>query len=366
MRISIARPEIGDEEVSEVSRVLRSGMIASGPETRLFEEEFARFVGTRYACAVNNGTSALSLSLSALGIGPGDEVITTPLTFVATANSILSCGAKPVFADIEGDTFNLSPKSVREAITEKTSAIMPVHLYGMPADMGEFHKISEEYGIKLIGDAAQAHGASVEGRMVGSLADVECFSFYPTKNMTTGEGGMVTTNDEEVFAKLDSIRNHGRPNSNLGVYEHERFGLNLRLTDIGSAIGRVQLRKLESYNEIRTRNAEVYSRYLDGVEGVKTPQVPKGVIHSWHQYTIRVEERGDLANKLSEQGIGTGVYYPRLIYDYPHLQSSKGHCPVAEEIVQQVISLPVHPGLEEVEVEEVASSVIDWIMGKSK
>ena len=360
MRISIAQPQIGDEEVAEVSRVLRSSMIASGPETRLFEEEFARFVGTRYACAVNNGTSALSLSLSALGIGPGDEVITTPLTFVATANSILSCGAKPVFADIEEETFNLSTKAVEGAITEKTRAIMPVHLYGLPAEMDGFQKISEETGVKLVGDAAQAHGASFGGKMVGSLADVECFSFYPTKNMTTGEGGMVTTDDEDVFAKLDSIKNHGRPNSKLGIYEHERFGLNLRLTDIGSAIGRVQLRKLDDFNKIRTRNAEIYSEYLDGVEGVMIPAVPQNMTHSWHQYTIRLENREGLANQLREQGIGTGIYYPRLVNDYPHLQDCIGDCPIAKKIVDEVISLPVHPGLKEEEIEEVANWVIKW------
>jgi len=363
MRISIAQPQIGDEEVTEVSRVLRSGMIASGPETKLFEKEFAEFVGTRYACAVNNGTSALSLSLSALGIGPGDEVITTPLTFVATANSILSCGAIPVFADIEEGTFNLSPNSVREAITEKTRGIMPVHLYGLPAEMEDLQKISTENDVKLIGDAAQAHGASVGGKKVGSLADVECFSFYPTKNMTTGEGGMVTTDDEAIFAQLDSIRNHGRPNSKLGVYEHERFGLNLRLTDIGSAIGRVQLRKLDDYNKIRMRNAKIYSERLEGVEGVKIPSAPPNVNHSWHQYTIRVENRGALADQLRDNGIGTGIYYPRLINNYPHLQNCRGDCPVAKNIVDEVISLPVHPGLGEEDIEEVASRVIKWARG---
>ena len=335
-------------------------MIASGPETKLFEEEFAEYVGSKYACAVNNGTSALSLSLSALGIGPGHEVITSPLTFVATANSILSCGAKPVFADIEEGTYNLSPESAEAAITENTKAIMPVHLYGLPAEMDRFRRIAEENGVKVVGDAAQAHGASIGSRMVGTLADTECFSFYPTKNMTTGEGGMVTTDDEALFGRLDSIRNHGRPNSQLGVYEHERFGLNLRLTDIGSAIGRVQLRKLDDFNKIRSRNAKIYSEFLGDLKGVRIPRVPKNMNHSWHQYTIKVENRDDLAKHLGDNGIGTGIYYPRLIHDYPHLEKYRGDCPIAEKIVGEVISLPVHAGVQEREVEEVANRVVEW------
>ena len=189
--INIAKPLIDEEEIQEVARVMRSGMIASGPETRLFEEEFANFVGCAYACAVNNGTSALSLALSASGIKPGDEVITSPLTFVATANSILSCGATPVFADVDGQTFNISPESVRARITNKTKAIIPVHLYGLPCQMEELLSISNQHGLMTIGDAAQAHGAGIGNKKIGSTADIECFSFYPTKNMTTGEGGMV-------------------------------------------------------------------------------------------------------------------------------------------------------------------------------
>ncbi len=365
MRISIAQPQISDEEVAEVSRVLRSGMIASGPETKLFEEEFARFVGTKYACAVNNGTSALSLSLSALGIGPGDEVITTPLTFVATANSILSCGARPVFADIEEDCFNLSPDSVMGAITERTRAIMPVHLYGLPAEMKELERIANENGLGLVGDAAQAHGASIGMEKVGSFGDMECFSFYPTKNMTTGEGGMVTTNDEGVFRRLDSIRNHGRPDSSLGVYEHDRFGLNLRLTDIGSAIGRVQLRRLPEFNSIRSRNAEILTKKLEDLEGIMIPKTPQGMIHSWHQYTIRTKQREELAKYLAERGIGTGKYYPRLIQDYPHLKDFRSDCPVAEMVVEEVLSLPVHAGLSEQQVIEVAECVSEWHSTKS-
>ena len=363
MRISIAKPQIGDEEVTAVSRVLRSGMIASGPETKEFENEFSDFIGCKYACSVNNGTSALSLALSAAGIGPGDEVITTPMTFVATANSILSCGAIPVFCDIDESTFNISPTNVEGAISDKTKAIIPVHLYGLPAEMGEFRRIAEENSLVLIGDAAQAHGAAIGNERVGSLADVECFSFYPTKNMTTAEGGMVTTNDEELFFKMNSIRNHGRPNNLLGAYEHDRFGLNLRLTDLGSAIGRVQLSKLPEFNRIRARNAKALSEMLEGTP-VILPEEPEGFTHAWHQYTIRISDRHGLSDYLREREIGTGIYYPRLIQDYPHLEQFRSKCPIAEKVVHEVISLPIHPGITLDDIEHVAKAVIGFIEGE--
>ena len=367
MRISIAKPQIGNEEIAAVEKVLKSGMIASGPETVKFESEFAEFIGCKFACAVNNGTSAIALAISAIGVKPGQEIITSPLTFVATANAILSCGAIPVFADIEKDTFNLSPESVEDCITEKTAAIMPVHLYGMPADMNRFREIGSRNNIAIIGDAAQAHGASIDGEMVGKLGDIECFSFYPTKNMTTGEGGMVTTDDESLYDLMNSIRNHGRPGNQLGMYEHDRFGLNLRLTDIGSAIGRIQLRKIREFNEARKRNAKILSEQIEFSENLKCPEVPNGVIHSWHQYTIRVVQgsnkkstRGGLSEYLRENGIGTGIYYPRLIQNYPHLSQFSSKCPNAEEVVTEVISLPVHPGLSTEDVEEVAETVNQW------
>lgn len=364
MDISISRPILGSEEILAVSRVIESGMIASGPETAQFEKEFSEFVGSKFACAVNNGTSALSLSLSALGIGPGDEVITTPFTFVATANSILSCGAKPVFADIDEYTFNLSPESARKKITEKTKAIMPVHLYGLPADMGAFREIASHHGLNLVGDAAQAHGAKLGERRVGSLGDLECFSFYPTKNMTTGEGGMVTTDNEDLFSKLISIRNHGRVDGKLGTYGHERFGLNLRLTDIGSAIGRVQLMKLNSFNEIRTKNSNKLSEILNDLEGVVIPETPSETTHAWHQYTIRVPDRVSLSKHLSDNGIGFGIYYPGLIQDYPHLEKFKSSCPVAEKVVLQVLSLPIHPGLTEDDIIRIGECVRSWSLNR--
>lgn len=360
MKINIAKPVLGDDEIEQVTRVIRSGMIASGPETLEFESEFAKFIGCKFACAVNNGTSALSLSLSALGIGPGDEVITTPMTFVATANAILSCGAIPVFVDVDKDSFNLCPESTRKAISKKTKAVMPVHLYGLPADMSEFDNIAQEFGVKIIGDAAQAHGAKLNGVSVGNFGDAECFSFYPTKNMTTGEGGMITTNDEDLYGRIVSIRNHGRPGGELGVYEHERFGLNLRLTDIGSAIGRVQLGKLVDFNANRKRNSSKLIEILDGVDGIILPSFDSRFEHAWHQFTIMVEDRVSLSEFLASNEIGTGIYYPRLISEYPHLSGFDGETPVAKEVVKKVISLPVHASLTEPEVNEVGEMVRKW------
>ena len=360
MRISIASPDIGEEEISAVNEVLKSKMLAAGPVTAAFEKEFAKFVGSRFASAVNSGTSALSLSLLAAGVGFGDEVITTPFTFVATANAILSCGATPIFADIDEETYNLSPTAVKSKITEKTKAIIPVHLYGLPAKMTEFRKIGYGNGLVIIGDAAQAHGAKINNENVGTLADLECFSFYPTKNMTTGEGGMITTNDEGLYQLVTSIRNHGRPGTTLGTYEHERFGLNYRLTDIGSAIGRVQLTKLPHLNEIRARNAEYLTQGLSELERIILPGTFDGLTHAWHQYTIRVSDRHGLAAQLREDGIGTGIYYPRLIFDYPHLEAFKTDCPVAESLVGEVLSLPIHAGLSFNEIDEIIEHVSLW------
>jgi len=362
MQINIAQPILGQEEIDAITRVIKSGMIASGPETIAFEQEFAKFVGAKYACAVNNGTSALCLALTAIGVTPGDEVITTPMTFIATANAILSCGAKPVFADIDEQTYNLCPQAVEKAITEKTAAILPVHLYGLPADMTALRKIADAHEIYLIGDAAQAHGSSIDGQKVGSLADIECFSFYPTKNMTTGEGGMVTTNDTKLFHMLDSIRNHGRPDSTLGQYEHIRFGLNLRMTDIGSAIGRVQLRKLTQFNQARERNAMMFLDGLRETTKIILPSCPEGFHHAWHQFTIRSKDRKSLSDALKESGIETRTYYPRLIQDYPHLEANRSPCPVAEQIVSEVISLPVHPGLSIEDIEKIILSIKKWAM----
>ena len=359
-RIRIAQPQLGSQEIEAVTRVINSGMLASGPEVKAFEKEFSAYVGSRYACAVNNGTSALSLALSSIGIKPGDEVITTPMTFVATANAIISCGAVPVFADIDEATFNLCPESTKSRITEKTVAIMPVHLYGLAANMPAFRKLADEHGLHLIGDAAQAHGAAIGDQNVGTLADIECFSFYPTKNMTTGEGGMVTTNDAHLHGMLDSVRNHGRPDASLGKYDHVRFGLNLRMTDLGAAIGREQLKRVRKFNTRRAANANTFNTKFMDVQGLITPQVPDGYTHAWHQYTLRCKDRAGLKETLEALNIETRMYYPTLVKDYPHLKAFASSCPVAERVVDEVISLPVHPGLTADDVARIVAGVQAW------
>ena len=359
-RITIAKPMLGQNEIDAVTKVIKSGMLAAGPEVKAFEQEFAEYVGSRFACAVNNGTAALSLALSAIGIKPGDEVITTPMTFVATGNAIMSCGARPVFADIDETTFNLCPESVRSRITDKTAAIMPVHLYGLPANMPELRSIADDHGLHLVGDAAQAHGAAIDGERVGTLADIECFSFYPTKNMTTGEGGMVTTNDEHLHAMLNSIRNHGRPDASLGKYDHVRFGLNLRMTDLGASIGRQQLKRVKEFNSKRTANAAALNAELSSVNGIVTPTQPDNYVHAWHQYTLRCKDRDGLQQMLNKHNIESRFYYPSLIQDYPHMQPFASSCPVAEKVVSEVISLPIHPGVEQHHIDRIVTAVKAW------
>ncbi|RLF84343.1 aminotransferase DegT, partial [Thermococci archaeon] len=304
--IPIAKPLIGDEEINGVIGVLKSGMLASGKEVKEFEKEFAQYLGAKHAVAVVNGTAALDVALKALKIGSDDEVITTPFTFIASANSILFQGAKPVFADIDPKTYNLDPNEVLEKITDKTKAIVVVHLYGQPADMKAFKEIAEDHKLYLIEDCAQAHGAEFEGQKVGTFGDIAAFSFYPTKNMTTGEGGMVVTNDGELAKKVDLIRNHGQAEK----YLHVELGYNLRMTNIAAAIGRAQLKKLDGWNKKRIENAKLLSEGIKKIDGLTPPYVDPRAKHVFHQYVIRVEEefplnRDELMAKLREKGIGT-------------------------------------------------------------
>ena len=285
--IPAAKPLIGKEEEEAVQRVLESGMVAQGPQVAAFEEEFsAQMAKGASSCAVNSGTSALHVGLLAAGIGPGDEVIVPSFTFAATANSVAMTGAKPVFADIEADYFNLDPKHVEEQITEHTKAIMPVHLYGHPAKMEQIVKIAQEHNLFVFEDCAQAHGATLNGKQVGTFGAFGAFSFYPTKNMTAGEGGMITTSDPEVLRRAKMIRNQGMEKR----YANELVGVNNRMTDINAAIGREQLKKVGAWTETRQQNAKYLS---DHIEGVITPKVMEGATHVYHQYTIRVESDRD-------------------------------------------------------------------------
>ena len=347
--IPIAKPLIGEEEINAVVEVLKSGMLASGKEVEAFEKEFAQYLGAKHAVAVANGTAALDVALKTLKIGPGDEVITTPFTFIASANSILFQGARPVFADIDPKTYNLDPNDVLEKITDKTKAIVVVHLYGQPANMKVFKEIAEDYKLYLIEDCAQAHGAEFEGQKVGTFGDIAAFSFYPTKNMTTGEGGMVVTNNDELAKKADLIRNHGQAEK----YLHVELGYNLRMTNIAAAIGRAQLKKLEGWNEKRIENAKLLSEGIKKIDGLTPPYVDPRVKHVFHQYVIRVEEefplsRDELMIKLREKGIGSAVHYPMPVHHQPLYQKlgyPKDICPNAIEASKKVLSLPVHPAV---------------------
>jgi len=353
--IPIAKPLLSEEEIDAVAAVLRSGVIAEGVRVHEFEEEFAAYTGIDYAVAVNSGTAALYAALVAHGIGKGDEVITTPFTFIATSNSILLSGAAPVFADIDENTFAIDPDSIVDKITSKTKAIIPVHLYGHPADMTAISDIAEDYSLMLIEDACQAHGAEFEGRRVGSFG-TGTFSFYPTKNMTTGEGGMITTNDRDVAEGARMIRSHGSKQR----YLHEMFGFNLRMTDISAAIGLVQLKQLDGFTRRRQMNAEYLTKYIRNIDGIVTPKVSANCRHVYHQYTVRITddlpfERDDVAAFLNENGVGTGIYYPIPIHKQPYYKEIgyDDSFPVSEKVSEQVLSLPVHPGVSEPELEHI-------------
>ncbi|MET3466756.1 DegT/DnrJ/EryC1/StrS family aminotransferase [Microbacterium sp. BDGP8] len=350
-----ARPIVGDEERAAVDRVLRSGMIAQGPEVAAFEQEFAaHFVESRPVVAVNSGTSGLHLGLLAAGIGPGDEVIVPSFTFAATANSVALTGATPVFVDIEPDTFSLDPAAVEQAITSRTRGVLPVHLYGHPARMDELADIATRRGVALFEDAAQAHGAALGGRPVGTFGAFAMFSLYPTKNMTSGEGGMVSAVDEEFARRVRLLRNQGMERQ----YENEVVGFNARMTDIHAAIGRVQLTKVEAWTEKRRANA----RFLDdNLRGVVVPPVVEGARHVYHQYTIRVpEDRDGFVRALrDEYQVGSGVYYPIPNHRLPSLASfAPGlELPETERAAAEVISLPVHPSLSDGDLERVVAAV---------
>ncbi|MEI6866874.1 MAG: DegT/DnrJ/EryC1/StrS family aminotransferase [Actinomycetes bacterium] len=351
--IPAAKPIIGDEEREAVDRVLRSGMLAQGPEVAAFEAEFSAHVGGRHCVAMNSGTSALHLGFIAAGVGAGDEVIVPSFSFAATANSVALAGATPIFADIDPITFNMDPDHVETLITKKTKAIMPVHLYGHIAAMDRYEEISNKYGVKIIEDAAQGHLASLNGRNAGEFGVVASFSFYPTKNMTAGEGGMVVTDDAEVARVLRLLRNQGQEIR----YRNEIVGFNTRMTDIHAAIGRVQLRKLPGWTAQRQANAA----YLDAnLKGVMVPHVAPGTTHSYHQYTIRIpggsaEKRDAFMAGLTERGVGSGVYYPTPIHRLPSFMLDLD-LPQTELIIKECLSLPVHPSLSQADLETIVTA----------
>jgi dTDP-4-amino-4,6-dideoxygalactose transaminase len=326
-------------------------MLAQGTRVAEFEERFAAYCGVPYAIATSSGTTALHLALLAHGLGPGDEVITTPFTFIASANSIRYVEATPVFVDIDPVTFNIDPRAVEEAVTERTRAIMPVHLFGLPCDMDALVGIAERYHLAIIEDACQAHGATYYGRRVGSFG-TGCFSFYPTKNMTTAEGGIITTNDADVADRVRVIRHHGMRRR----YYHDEMGYNFRMSDVHAAIGLAQLPKLERFNEARIANAAYLGAHL---QNVVTPVTPEGCRHVFHQYTVRVlgGQRDAAVSKLRDLGIGCGVYYPVPVHKQRVYAGIESTYPEAERACEEVLSLPVHPGLARSDLEHIVEGV---------
>ena len=356
--ISIARPVIGEKEKSAVLQVLDSGMLAQGPAVQAFERAFAERLGIAHAVAVGSGSAALLVALLAHNIGKGDEVITTPFSFIASANAVLFAGARPRFVDVCQDDYNIDPELIERTISSRTKAIIPVHLYGNPCRMDDIQAIARRHGLVIIEDCCQAHGASIENRPVGTFGTA-CFSFYPTKNMTTGEGGMVTTSDGEVAARARMLRNHGQSER----YLHERIGFNWRMTDLSAAIGLVQLDRLEEANARRRANAR---RLNEGCRGVVTPVERKYSRHVYHQYTVRVPgRREDLLRHLRERGVGAEVYYRRPIHRQPVYRrlGYQDDLPVADRLSTEVLSLPVHPSLTEGELDTIVAATNSFFVG---
>lgn len=349
---------IKDEIDSAVLGVIQSSAFVLGPQGKALEQEIASYHGVRHAIGVASGTDALHLALIAAGVGKGDEVITTPFTFIATAEAVSYVGGVPVFVDIEPDTFNIDPAQVKKKITKKTKAILPVHLYGHPADMAIIMEIAKEHNLKVIEDCAQSFGAEYKGKKTGSFGDMGCFSFFPSKNLGCyGDGGMIITNDDSLAERLVALRNHG---SRIRYY-HDEVGFNSRLDDIQAAILRVKLRRIDMYNENRRKNAERYSGHLKKA-GVGTPIEREGCRHVFHQYTIRLKKRDRVKEALDKTGVTSSmIYYPvplHLQKVYAELGLKQGSLPAAEEAAREVLSLPMYPELTEEQIRTIADAVI--------
>ncbi len=354
--IPISKPVIGKEEIAAVNKVLESGNLVQGKVVKEFEKQFAKYIGVKESVAVSSGTAALQVGLEALNIS--GEVITTPFTFIASSNSILYVGCKPVFADINPNTFNIDPESIRKKITRKTKAILIVHLYGQPCEMDEIADICRKNDLLLIEDCAQACGAEYNGEGVGSFGDLATFSFYPTKNMTTGEGGAILAKDEGVLENARMIRHQGQRET----YEHEIIGYNYRMTEMQAAIGLVQLKKLDRMNEIRIKIAEAFSKGVinDKIELPVT--IPKAK-HVWHQYTIKTENRDYLMKYLEKNEIQSKVFYPKPIYlqpPYKKMGYPLGCSPTSEKLSKYVLSIPVHPSLIESDVGKIIKTLNNY------
>jgi dTDP-4-amino-4,6-dideoxygalactose transaminase len=353
--------EIKAELQEAIDGVLEKGIFVGGEEVEWFEEAFAQYCGVRFAVGVGSGTEALHLALLACGVGSGHEVITVPNTFVATTEAISLTGARPVFVDIDPETYTMDTGQIESAITERTKAVIPVHLYGQPADMVPILAIAERHKLLVVEDAAQAHGALYKGKKTGGFGTVACFSFYPTKNLGAyGEGGAVVTDHEEIAQRVMMLRDHGSRQK----YSHEIEGLNSRLDTLQAAILRVKLRHLEQWNEQRQERAALYDALLQDAKGVVRPMVRQGCTHVYHLYVIRCTERDRLREYLGNTGIVTGIHYPVPVYQQPaydYLGISEGTYPVTERVAAEILSLPMYPELRRVDVEHVAEAIKGFV-----
>ena len=361
--INIAAPDIGSEEMGAVKEVLRSGMLAQGPVVSKFEENFAKYCGAKYAVALNNGTAALHCAIVAAGVGAGDEVITIPFSFIATVNTILMQAAKPVFVDIEPESFNIDYTKVEKAITKKTKAILPVDLYGQPYDYDPIRKIANRHKLKIIEDAAQAVGASYGKHKTGTLGDLSCFSLYATKNIMSGEGGVVATGSKTYADRIKQFRQHGMTTMN-DTYEYTELGYNYRMTDLHAAIAVEQLKKTNKFNKLRQTNAAKLSSELVRIKGIKVPVTKPGRTHVFHQYTIRITDefplsRDEMANYLRSKGVGSGIYYPKPLHAYRHIAKlgyKLGDFPASEKAAREVLSLPIHPKVSNFDIDKIINT----------
>jgi perosamine synthetase len=366
--IPINLPKIGEEEVQAVVKVMRSGpltnALGAGPVVTKFEKNFAKFAGSKHAIAVNTGTAALHAAVVAAGVKSDDEVILPSFTFVATAEAVVMAGGKPVFADIDPETYNLSPYEVEKAVTKKTKAILPVDLYGLSADMKPLREIASKHALSLVEDAAQAHGLSYHGKPPGALADVAGWSLYASKNMTTGEGGIITTNDDHVAETAKMVRTHGEK----AKYSSEMLGYNYRMSEIQAAIGLVQLEKLPAFIVKRRANAARLTEVLKNTEKLRLPGEPKGGRHSWYLYTVRLVnsaegERNRLLQELHRKEIGAEAYYVNPVHQMPYYLNSFGarKLPETEKAAKQVFSLPIHPGVTDEQIDYIGKSLLQLL-----
>lgn len=367
MQIKIAKPYISDDDIAGVVEVLRSGKLSLGPKYKEFEKNLAKYVGCKYACAVSNGTAALHLGVKALGLQTGDEVITSPFSFISSSNCLLYENVKPVFIDIEEETFNMDPALIEQAITEKTKAILPVHIFGQSARMNEIMRIAKNHHLKVLEDACESLGATYQGKMVGTTGDIGTYAFYPNKQMTTAEGGMLVTNSRKIYDLCDSMRNQGRSKSGNWLV-HERLGYNYRIDEMSASLGITQLKKVEWMIKEKVKIATWYNDALKGIPDIVVPQIGPDRTHSWFVYVIRIKngKRNAVMSKLEKAGIQTKPYLP-VIHLQPFMRKmfnfKKGDFPKAEEIAEETLALPLYIGLEHKDIEYISEKMKKILYG---